>query len=253
MKKLLWAAAGLILIVNSTVLARAFYNRLEPNQGQITLSERELPLAWRDFGIAENNSLALRLDWSTLHDKQRPAREPQWLTEEKLAELGIRANLQPSSEDGYDLLVVLEFDGLAYQSDLAKARAELQVPVEDSEKAKVLNKARQDALNHLERRASRLYAMDAGLDLDTLRKRYPARDRYLILPGRLQVNHYQTQNQARLSTYLSLRANDPLNMPYQLRKLWQAQPAPPNHYQIQLTVGRSLEPWLSDLSIEKQP
>jgi len=56
-------SAGLVILTNAFVLIGVAYNRASEPEAEITLTERELPLAYGAFQTDENTELALRLHW----------------------------------------------------------------------------------------------------------------------------------------------------------------------------------------------
>lgn len=93
-------AAVLLVLVNIIVLAGAAYNRSGDPIASLQLTERELSLPYyRAYNKKENSGLALRLSWKVapnFSEKNRYNRyslsnytSPNWLTENKLKELGI--------------------------------------------------------------------------------------------------------------------------------------------------------------------
>ena len=80
-RRYLYAALGLLLLVNAVVLVGVARNRSGVPDASLTLSERELPLSW-DFRDRENTGVSLQLNVNFDNEEQ------QWFNESKLAELG---------------------------------------------------------------------------------------------------------------------------------------------------------------------
>ncbi|HCZ13091.1 MAG TPA: hypothetical protein DHV85_00540 [Candidatus Accumulibacter sp.] len=113
-----------------------------------------------------------------------------------------------------------------------------------------------DGLALEEAHASRLFAIDAGLDSDALRARYPDRSRHLILRGTVRPIVRQHDEQHHLAGYLDKITIGQINVPFALRPLLEplrdiGRPAPAERtprYQVQIVIGQRLEPWIESLS-----
>ncbi len=171
----------LLLVTNIFVLSGVAYNRSGEPESIINLTERELSLPYRLH--KENSGLSLSLEWRTLaRDKDSGSYSgwgsPAWFTEEKLRELGFRdKDLKKGNSYRRPLpkkaFIVLEFNGENYQEALRRAQADLaQEEAKEGADEQEIKWARQrlEKERFLE---SRLFAVDAGLDPDRLRKRYP--------------------------------------------------------------------------------
>jgi len=117
-------------------------------------------------------------------------------------------------------------------------------------------KAALDNLAIEEGHASRLFAIDAGLDAAVLRARYPDRQRTLILRGTVRPSVRSSDRQHRLVGYISAIAIDRINVPFAWR--WPLEPLRNSsrpaasertpRYQAQVAVGQHLEPWIESLT-----
>lgn len=186
---------ALLALVNLVVLLGGGWNRLEPIDSRLSLTERELSSAytyWRN----DNSSQALHLHYrwpSQDGDDYRYAP----ISAAKMAELGfsLPTELNDESVRHYrrqlqrTALLVLEFNGQAYQHEVARVHAaqleaaRLYRAVPDSEALRAAAENASNALEFEQNRASRLLVVDVGLDQHTLRSRYPDRQRYAIVQG----------------------------------------------------------------------
>src|SRR6185295_3092879 len=66
-------------------------------------------------------------------------------------------------------------------------------------------------------RSSRLFLVDAGLDYDSLRARYPDRSRYAIVRGKVRVDSWMVKNTGSLNGSVSGLSVSALNVPVDLR------------------------------------
>lgn len=264
----LLAGLALILLSNAVALAGVWYNRQGEAQSRLLLSEREL---WRSHGgpRRENSGLSLRLDWRTPLDPESDSRySRQSLDEATLAQLGFEAHTgsahrwrQPRERQA---LVVLELNGPAHQAELEAAKRELleaeqrlALSPDDSELQAQAEQARK-ALEHERDHDSRLFAIDAGTDLHTLRQRYPDRSRYAIVDGTVRAwCSCGDDPEHRLRGQIEALHVGELNVP----ATWRAQLAermPQRHereqlpLQIEVSFGRRLEPWITALHMTEK-
>ena len=164
--------------------------------------------------------------------------------------------------------VVLELDGPAYaryvahyEAFHARAAAALAAETEPGEARnralanfeeaeKYLRKAREED--------SRLVLIDAGLDAAALRRHYPDRARYAILPGRVRLgissNRYaQGKITWRFAPKVSLASNTvfvPLRFADAFAAIDRPDAKNAKNARLRLAVGSRLEPWVRDLRAE---
>lgn len=281
------AGLALIGLVNAIVLAAVAWNRQEPEESRLQLSERELASTYA-YWRKDNSSLALRLDyrWPSRADD-----EPYYLSisAEKMAELGfhVPTELNEQAVRRYrrqldrDALLVLELDGPAYQREVAlqvAAHAEalrLQKSVPDSKELREAARHAANALNYEQHRASRLLVVDVGLDQQALRARYPDRARYAIVRSSIEVQASSVASKwpgegedlrphsQRWTWQLGGSADTPgiqsLNLPQRWHATFDSLPQLgeqpgvdyPGHHKLfsaEVAFGRRLEPWFVDLS-----
>lgn len=282
---------GLIVLVNAIALAGVAWNRSEPSDSRLQLSERELSDNY-SYWRKENNGIALRLDYRW---PRRAADDNRYvrLNAEKMAELGfsVPSKLNEDSVERYrrqldrDALLVLELDGPSYQRELQLAREhhetskQLHELAPTNEKLEREAKEAREALAHEQHTASRLFIVDAGLDRHSLRTRYPDRKRYTIV--RSTVSAYvdrdrvdwtgdgadtRPQNQ-RWVWRIGGHADIPVARNIQLPQRWHAvfdslprrqeQPDRPyasrgKVFDAEVAFGKRLEPWLTELQA-RQP
>lgn len=205
--------AGLVLILatHAVVLLGVAYNRSGTPQAVLSLSQRELRLPYDRH--ADNSGLSLRLDIRGLYAQQYihtdSADLSDWLNKEKLAVLGVDVsepddmqyrNRRHMKRLSKPVLLVLEFNGPAYQQAREKAQARLSRAIAQRLSNNALKEARQ-ALEIELNSNSRLFLIDAGLNAQALREQYPDTTRYLILPGRIEpLELGSTESRPRLLT-----------------------------------------------------
>src|SRR5215470_7443008 len=211
-----WAGIALVLFTNALVLGHVLLNRNRGPDSTLRMSERELELPLNWGMTRENSGISLRIDyqaptWSmspvTEYTYFPPGDEPAfgtgvvpWLDDAHLAALGFdvkrlratgteRHGGAPTSKE---VLLVLEFDGPAYAAAVERARRkrdeETTIAAVNAGKEEFVRRAKRaaDAAAFAEHRASRLFVVDAGLDRDELRLKYPDRQHYAIVRGILR-------------------------------------------------------------------
>jgi hypothetical protein len=271
------AGAGLILAVNAIALAGVAYNRSGEPDSVLRLTERDLRRQYDGWGFArENSGLALKLQWRVrTQDAERTEDfnpfiayrgEPVWLTAAKLAELGVDTSEPVDTERGKrryarltsrESLLVLELDGENHRWALGLARARsaraAAAAAANPGNARLKSRA-ESAAEHLEdeeKAESRLFIVDAGRDAPPLRAKYPDRARYAIVRGRIQPVIAGQGAQARLGGYIEALAIDHVNVPVELRPVFERasteyeREAPRGRFEAVVNFGRRLEPWLA--------
>ncbi len=192
---------------------------------------------------------------------------PRWLDRAKLAELGVdvaAAEARDRADFGglpsREVLLVLEQDGPTWRRALERARQRLQAEQAKAAAAPA-DKAAEgrlkfigEALQHEEHDNSRLFAVDAGLDLAGLRARYPERNRYAIVRGRVQPMFVGRAREGRLGGRVAALAVDRINMPLEFSvPLQPARHRPPGQggagpaFAAGIAFGQRLEPWITAL------
>ncbi|PTS83972.1 DUF4824 domain-containing protein [Pseudomonas sp. HMWF032] len=285
MSHLRYLVAGLALIglVNAVALLGAAWNREEPAESSLQLSERELGNTYA-YWRKDNSSLTLRLDY------RWPSRDSEHdylsISAEKMAELGfaLPGELNDESVRRYrrqldrDALLVLELDGPAYQREVALAQAayaealRLAKSVPDSQELREAADYAGKALEQEQQRASRLLVVDVGLDQQVLRARYPDRQRYAIVRAIVEAQASSVVTQwtgegddprpqaQRWVWQFGGSADTPGLQSLNLPRRWHATFANLKEYDVQteaghakrfsaeLAFGRRLEPWFVELA-----
>lgn len=180
MRKGLLLAFAFILAANAVTLAAVALNR-RGEEATLVLTERELRLY--PAGV-ENTGISLRLSWSRPRDVlegDMPGFE--WFDRETLAQVGFDVRPDPddpASRDHYrrqafaprEAYVVLEYR----PDELPGAASETPLPLDPRDFRRRLTPEERALL-------PRLAPVDAGLDQAALRKAYPDRQRFVIMPG----------------------------------------------------------------------
>ncbi|MFL6623092.1 MAG: DUF4824 family protein [Sulfurifustis sp.] len=278
-KRTLVAGVVLIVATNAVALAGVAYNRSGEPSSVLKLTERELALPYSWGFAAENSGIALNLRWRVSSGRgtggrwyYRSGGSPGWLDKEKLAALGFDVSKPVETSDGErhyeqllgkEALLVLELDGPAYQSALEQVREHLRSetglaaanPGKKEFKARAEEAAK--ALTAEERSQTRLFVVDAGLERDALRARYPDRVRYAIVRGQVTLSVLGTGANRRLGGYVSDLSIEAVHVPLAYRGIFEPlmrapgrvdPPAEPR-YDVTLAFGKRLEPWLLDASV----
>lgn len=266
------AGLSLIVLVNLIVLIGVAYNRSGEPESRLRLTERELSVPRPWAFQKENSGLSLQLLWR-VRDEENEARpyyfgfggvggRATWLNESKLKELGLEppsASATEAQKRRYDKLgakevfLVLEFDGPAYQAVLARAREFARGSQSEGTPSNRAEEWRAKRLRYEESESSRLFVIDAGMDVAVLRAKYPDRARYAILRGRVHppTARYGNGYWGRVEGL----AIDSVNVALEFRAVFEGfasrsyypladSPAGPK-FEAAVAFGNHLEPWLT--------
>ncbi|MDR2220453.1 MAG: DUF4824 family protein [Methylobacillus sp.] len=196
----LLAGLALIVLTNAVTLFGVAGNRNNIDS-RVQLGAREVRLD-RDYSFqGEDRSVTLEMKWRA-PGATYSYESPDWLDEAKLRELGFDL---PSLDremkhigwrpmQAKEVFIVLELNGPAYFEGLEQARAKverekaaLEAAPEDAREQQSRNL--EDALDRLkseENELTRLLAVDAGLDDEALRAKYPNNKTYIMVRGTVQ-------------------------------------------------------------------
>jgi hypothetical protein len=268
----LLAGLALIAVTNGWVLLDVARNRSGEPEARVELTERELWLPWSVEDDDEDSGLALTLAWHG--DDPFGSGRPTWLDRDKLRELGFDVHVapeSPGSERFYsnvparEAFVVLAMGGEAWNRELARREEEIRRCRQSGScgPSAEQNRSVPEQVAELRRTESHLVAVDAGRDPRALRRRYPDRGRFLVLPAEVDVlRNAEKEGEPYLSGYLHLRVPR-IHVPLPLRPVldavsqedasrqrrWDEKPDP--RYRAVLAVGRGYEPWL--VRVERMP
>lgn len=273
-ERLLVAAAGLVVLVNAVVLAGVAWNRAGEPEARLTLTERELRLE-RDTRREENSGVSLAFVTNDLRTAlDEPWRHPgdAWLGAGTLAALGF--DVRPLPDDDGDQparrpgrqperrgYVVLQLGGSAWAAWEARAAATVAAMERDAAAGKATVEQLQlqrDWLARERRSGSRLFPVDAGLDAAALRRAWPDRAAFLILPATFGVS-YAFHSSARPSERYQVEGffrllTDELQVPRRLQGALPREPARSAddrklapRFEVTVAAGRRLEPWIEAL------
>lgn len=192
MKPLALLAAAVVLLANALALVHAARNRAGTPTAEVTLSDRELSYRPR----ADDSTVRLDLRWrSSGTGAVRAGRfvraDALDLDAAQLAGLGFDVSLAPDAEGAARFYgrqaprvayVAFEVDGPAWQARLRATEKEL---------AEAAGSAHAEIEKRLEseKHASRLLAIEAGVDAAALRARYAGRKDVFVLPAIIALRH----------------------------------------------------------------
>lgn len=276
-KRTLITGLALIVVVNLIALGGVTYNRSGEAESMLRLDDRELQMPWSWNGSKENSGVALHLQWRVLGDELADATNPYWsasgfpawLDENKMTALGFEREGNPGEEGrmfsrqlAKEVYLVLELDGSAYRQALERAS-------QHAEKEKALEtanpgnkefaqraKAAQEQLRREQREASRLFVVDAVLDVDTLRAKYPDRSHYAIVRGRVQPRFDYLKSERRWGGYIASLAVTEINVPVSMQQGLKLRPRSDlsqprdaaGRFEADVAFGKRLEPWLISIA-----
>lgn len=265
---LLWLTLVLVLATNAFVLSGVAYNRTDEPEAVVTLTEREANLS---YSTEENSGIAVHLLWQ--QDRLYwPERDPGWFNQAKLESLGFDCSVpltDVSAEQHYrkalprKSYVALEYGGKSWDNWFAKQKAKLLSASPKQHNVK-------EELENLEKRDSRLVAIDVGNDAARLRVLYPDRARFLIAPAEVhlvfmnevigEARKYQKPIIYGSFSLLVQEVHVPLEMRAWLDQIHKAEQKSGSgtarrnermnagpRYSVTLQYGRRYEPWIVDI------
>lgn len=270
------AGLGVILLTNAVALGGVLWNRSGEAESTLKLTQRELNRQTWGFD-RENSGIMLNLVWQTLpreighlSDWNLRGDAPPWLDRARMAELGFDVEAIENPADGRrdrqlskEVLLVLELDGPAYREFLERARRQAADEAGKADAApdkadlqRTLKNV-QDRLKRDENESSRLFVVDAGLDLAALRARYPNRAQYAIVRGRVSPwQHALGKHTVVAAGHVQSVLISSLNVPFAFRSRFEAldidamkhsrsSSAP---FEATVAYGQRLEPWIVGLA-----
>jgi len=256
----------LVAATNLVALGGVVYNR-SGVKSEFKLSQRELTCDCYHFLSKDNSGLELRLKWRVFEVSthglpymmwamEGHGGSPLWLDAAKLESLGFaKSQLETQKTDlmngryhgrtnTRDVLLVLELDGPTYQLALERARERVAYSSGKDRDLAEKGVAAEESVS------SRLFVVDAGLDEEAVRARYPDSQRYAIVHGQVSVQ-FDTSSSAR-GRIQNLSASE-INVPLELRSVfgdmkpsstpWMG-PGSDAPFDATLAFGKRLEPWL---------
>lgn len=268
----LLVGSALIVLTNGVALFGVYANRGDTPESQLILTQRELQASTWNFG-RDNSGITLRLNWRFETAEQKNYDYgvysgqwgmPAWLNQVKMAELGFDADKLAGPADygrrkelqSKEVLLVLELDGQAYQHQLQRVReyaenerAQLEA-VPNSEEHKRKTRTAEQNYQQEQTRNSRLFVVDAGLDLQKLRTTYPDRARYAIVHGLIRpYTMNNDRNETRIAGTISEVYGSLINVPFERRHVFNNS----SPYEVTVAYGKRLEPWIVAASRSAAP
>ncbi|OYT94871.1 MAG: DUF4824 domain-containing protein [Pseudomonas sp. PGPPP3] len=273
----LLAGLSLIVLVNAIALAGVAWNRSEPADSRLQVSERELSHSY-PYWRQDNSGIALLLNyrWPNSKPNDYSYDSLRQLSPEQMHALGFKvpSELNDESVRHYrrqldrDGLLVLEFNGPLYQQQLHRAREQLEksradlAAVPDNKQLIESHKLARETLQREQTSASRLFVIDAGSDMANLRTRYPDRQRYAIVRGCFDTWAWHDDGRWQIggSAQVPVAAN--IYLPQRWHALFAELPRRPETpgfpnsggeklFNAELAFGQRLEPWLVEFSAGK--
>lgn len=261
--RLLVAGGILVLLTNAVVLVGAAYNRGGEPESSLRLTQRELQQdGWR--ADKDNSGITLSLNWRFEQEEISEYSagrwgSPVWLDKAKLSQLGFDVG-KLVQMPGYgqnrrewqrrEALLVLELDGAAYRHHLQRLqehaenrRKELAASPASAEVQRRAKSAEENYRRELDK-DSRLFVIDAGQDLPTLRAAYPDRNRYAIVRGVVRPAVYGVRNESRVGGTIDDLYAERINVPFAFRQAFEGAPV----YEATIAFGQRLEPWIMTVS-----
>ena len=270
---------AVVVTTNIVVLSGVVSNRPKGSERLIELTERELSLPYRIH--EENSGLSLRMRWRVIGNVGDDSynhwsywRYPAWFNAEKLKELGfniVDANSSVETSERHKesvprkVFVVLEYDGGLYKEALRRAekgfdKAGKALKMEGGEGSNDFERA-EKRLKRERVSASRLFAIDAGLDAGVLKEKYDDEARFIIVPGMVKRSYDYNDKKKEAVGYISKISVDNIHVPLEFRKALDSllvedesrrdeeYESRPPRYRIELAYGRRFEPWIQSVRV----
>ena len=276
-KRALIVGLAIILLVNLSALAGVAYNRSGDPESLLRLSQRELQLPYNWGSRVENSGVTLRVVWRIPADETDNAvvpywsggGYPSWLDKAKLVTLGFDlADVDGkdgqffSGQQSKEVFLVLELEGPAHQQvlqhamQIAAQAEQLSTANAGNEELAQRSQSAQEQLEREQQINSRLFVIDAGLAVATLRAKYPDRTHYAIVRGRVRPQTIYRDKTQQLGGYITNLSIAEINVPVGLRQglalsAGSNQPDPTNisgHFDAEVAFGKRLEPWIRSVS-----
>jgi Domain of unknown function (DUF4824) len=273
-KRGLLMALGLLLLANALVLSGVWYNRSGAPDSVMTLTDREMPVAYNYPRENSGMSLTIRTYQNFYGGSVTLMDDPlAWLDRKKLETLGFDFTAEAGAGDPYGFrrrhlprraYAVLEYDGPAWERWKGKLIAELTKADRDEKEGKKTTPppdARRKSIGRALATDSHLFIIDAGKDAAALRRRYPDQKHYLILPAKVRVSSFAYAAAGKDAIRGSVELLTPeVNVPHRLHSklvkpgtqiirfgMRAAGTETEPRYQVLLRTGRRFEPWIEDV------
>ncbi len=253
----------LVCLSNAVLLLGVRSNRAGEPESLVMLTERELGLESRYGMDRENSGLSFRLGWQSpcgsgyYHDTESGCKD--WFDEKKLKELGFTDLKDLESRrliQSKDVFIALEYQGGLFSESLKKAEERWKKEERtfiQSDKGKdareVLDSARRE-LEHRKTNSTRLFAMDAALSADILRKKYPDRKKVIITRAVVRPFLETVNKHERVYGSIGSLCVDNIHIPLEHRKLLDRLKESgnsyirPPRYAVGLAFGKRFEPYI---------
>ncbi len=256
-----------VLAVNMFILARVYLNRHGDIESSPVLTERELRIT--DKWEREDSGMHLRLVWRVLGDRDATRYSlPVWFDAQKLTELGFdlasyynmdgkvkHLNKEPLPREVY---LVFENNGKSYEKALALAEkkyVEAQKACQENPTDKNTCKEVTWAKRYIQRErmeSSRLFCIDAGLDINILRKKYQDTKHFIIMKGYVEP---RVRDKKIIGVVSSISVPN-IHVPHKYRSFFDAINQGNKNYKdgfatprfaVTLAFGSRLEPWIQTI------
>ncbi|KRW61892.1 DUF4824 family protein [Pseudomonas sp. TTU2014-080ASC] len=252
---------ALVVGVNAAVLVGAYSNREQPADSVLTLSNRELGSSLRSQAGLSTRTVNLWLGYRWFGQSAQESRIPA----EHLPDLGFAVD---PGQGGCELMdsqrrqvrtgfLVLEMNGMAYRRSLDEARAvqrQAAAQLRAKPQSEALQKALKEAdkaLSHELNVASRLFAVDLGLDRQALRAQYSDTSRYAVIGAQFRLGVAASYNGEQECSYYAYARPvvQRISVPRNYRHIftddaWVSGQQGERAFTASIAWGSRLEPWL---------
>jgi hypothetical protein len=255
----LFALAFLILIIsNLVILFRVYLSHSSPPTTQITLTQRELRLPYKN---KQDSSIYLRISYrvSTTDTSCYNQNNPKWLDTKLLKKLGF--NIDQYTDLKYNktimprkVFVVLQYGGVNYKNLLKNAKERVlkhQLLYEKNKNNKSYKQHYEDAKIDLQNEQlyrSKLFVIDAGLNPKKLRQKYDDDQKFIIVGAIVSIYRYHnTKNKKKFYGFIKKLLIPKIYVPQKYHYIFDYKTKNKLKYEVQLNYTNLYEPYIKSI------
>jgi len=272
MKPLLLSAFGLLIVSNAFVLAHVAMNRSGESDSEMQLTARELQYYG---GRSDESGVLLMLRWTNTapeYPTGLPGEAPVWFDQKKLEEIGFDLSVPATSPKAArfyenlrsrEVFVALEYEGPAWEAWLKDREPRLETQTSYSPQVTL-----PDRLEIERQTTPRLVTVDVARNPVELRRKYPDRNRVMILQALVRAKLEPEQRASLTAPFrpaylrgaITRLAIESINVPQPLSRRLEGQSYTPwtydgnrvkiqqPPYSVTLRIGSKYEPWVVDVN-----
>ncbi|KIM10709.1 MAG: hypothetical protein KU38_07130 [Sulfurovum sp. FS08-3] len=251
-KKLFGFALAIVVFVNIMMLGQVYINSHSNPTSLITLTQRELPIYTYHQKDISTQYTSIRFN------SENHYHSILWLDEDNLTKLGFNMN-QIKKEwtgkigrffDTKEVFVALECDGKSYQKYLESKKQEYDKRVQEYNSSIHGNyrsyiRYAKETLEYVKTKESRLFAIDASRDFQSLRQKYPM-ENVMIAKALIKVTISKSPN--RVQGHISKLLVPAIHLSKEHLKQIKFLEDRSVKYTIKLALGNLFMPYIVDIN-----